>query len=84
MVASIVERNGYPAHDLLIYILLKLGSREAIRQPPVKMIVESRAMEGGFHAGTIASAGIGHHAPIAEARCHNGNLLVAHLHIESG
>ena len=57
---------------------------EAVVDRPCEAVVEGLATQTGLNAAAAAPAGVGHHAPEAVAAGHDGQLLVAHLHVEGG
>ena len=69
---------------LRICILVELRIGEAVGKTPVEGVVESLASQSGLKSAGVALASIHHDTAVIAVRLHDGELLVAYLHVEEG
>ena len=71
--------NALRSHVVLI--LIELGIGEGVADAPVEGIVKELAAQSGLHTVGVAFASIHHHATVVAIGLHDGELLVANLHV---
>ena len=81
-VVFVADGHGLAVDGGAVGVFLEGGVGVGVGCHPLEAVVECCSAECYFCSAAVASAGIDHHATESVVSCHDGELLVAHLHIE--